>query len=825
MRVSQRHVVCAAVLFSLLTQSGRAAEYHVSSAGSDEAAGTADSPFRTLSKAASALHPGDTCTIHEGVYRETMVLSRSGEPGKPIRIRAAAGARVVLSATEPLQADWARQQGGVYSAKIEPPPAQLFYDGQMAREAHWPNGAYGDLMDRPCVKAEEGTGYEKLVCRELPSGDFNGGYAMIWRGGAWTNATVRIKDYRPGESLAFDPPFKPQSDQYHQGDAFKPRAGNRFLLLGSRAALDAPGEWLVDPGTGLTYFIPPPGKTPADLRFETKARDQTLVLRGCSHVEVTGLELFGGVFDLSGCNHCLLENVRSFYSNDFTRTAQKVPPYPVSRVRGDHNTLRRCHIAYTAGTGLDVQGTGNTVVNCVIHDIGYMGTYEGAVQVKQTKGTVIDHCSIYRSGRDLILHHGAEGLRITYCDLHHAVMLNDDAGATYAWGTDGKRSVIAYNWVHHSFQKHTVGIYLDNFCKNFIVHHNVVWACGSSGITLNCDALHHLVANNTIAQCPKAFGTFAYHRYVPDQTGTRIVNNLLLAQFDPTDPHHVISGAKGATLEANGTGAVDADGVPTAGSKAIDAGVVLPGITDGFRGAAPDLGAYEQGEPVWRPGADWDPAPTPRPNIAFVPQAEITEKTMPQEGLLLWLDASAATTLEQADGVLKRWHDRRQNGLAATAGAGFTAVSGMGRTVVRGEGTSGLNVGTLRKANGPATVLLVAGSASTAAKPWQRLFVSWSGQGPDWVAPSFIVMRPGGANPAPFEPRLLLAEHADGVVLDNVCLANTSQGAHQAFSGDLAEVLVFDRPLRFDEMLAIRDYLRAKWSLGNEAPRNGGGKR
>jgi hypothetical protein len=31
------------------------------------------------------------------------------------------------------------------------------------------------------------------------------------------------------------------------------------------------------------------------------------------------------------------------------------------------------------------------------------------------------------------------------------------------------------------------------------------------------------------------------------------------------------------------------------GSRAIDGGVVLPGVTDGYRGRAPDLGAYEQG--------------------------------------------------------------------------------------------------------------------------------------------------------------------------------------------------------------------------------------
>ncbi|NLY01747.1 MAG: right-handed parallel beta-helix repeat-containing protein [Rhodopirellula sp.] len=813
MTVFRRSVIGMAVLFSLLAHAATAAEYHVSSTGSDDADGTAENPFRTLFKATAALHPGDVCIVHEGVYRETMVVPRAGQPDKPIRVQAAPGARVVISATEPLKTQWTRRENGVYAARIDSPPAQLFFDGQMAREAHWPNGADGDLMDRPCVKAEEGTGYERIVCKKLPPGDFNGGYALIWRGGAWTNATVRIKDYRPGESLAFDPPFQPHSDQYHQGDAFKPRAGNRFLLLGSPAALDVPGEWLVEPGTGLTLFLPPPGKAPEDLRLETKARDHVLILRGCSHVAVDNIELFGGAFDLSGANHCLLENVRSFYSNHFARTAQQVPPYPANRISGNHNRLRRCHIAYSAGAGLDIQGEGNSISNCVIHDIGYMGTYEGAVQVKGTKGTVIDHSSIYRCGRDLILHHQAQDLRITYCDLHHAVMLNDDAGATYAWGTDGRESVIAYNWVHHSVQDHTVGIYLDNFCKNFLVHHNVVWACGSSGITLNCDAHSHLVANNTIAQCPKAFGTFAYHRYTPDQSGTRIVNNLLLAPFDPADPHHVISGAKGAVLESNGTGAVDADGLPLPDSAAVDAGVVLPGVTDGFRGAAPDLGAYERGAPLWRPGADWDKNPTPRPDIAFAPQAAITEETMLRDGLLLWLDASAENTLEQTGGVLTRWHDRRTNGRAAAAGAGFTVAAGMGRTVVHSAGQSGLKVGRLRAEKGSATVLLVARSESDAARPWQRLLVSSSGDGPDWISPSFIIMRPNGEKPTPFAPRIFLAEYAKDVVLDNVHLASSAHGDSQSFIGELAEVLVFDRLLRFDELLAIQNYLRAKWSI------------
>jgi hypothetical protein len=39
-----------------------------------------------------------------------------------------------------------------------------------------------------------------------------------------------------------------------------------------------------------------------------------------------------------------------------------------------------------------------------------------------------------------------------------------------------------------------------------------------------------------------------------------------------------------------------------AGSPAIDAGVELPTITDGFTGKAPDLGAFELGRPTFRYG-------------------------------------------------------------------------------------------------------------------------------------------------------------------------------------------------------------------------------
>jgi hypothetical protein len=44
--------------------------------------------------------------------------------------------------------------------------------------------------------------------------------------------------------------------------------------------------------------------------------------------------------------------------------------------------------------------------------------------------------------------------------------------------------------------------------------------------------------------------------------------------------------------------AVDLNFRLKAGGKAVDAGVRLPNVNDGFAGRAPDLGAYEVGQPA-----------------------------------------------------------------------------------------------------------------------------------------------------------------------------------------------------------------------------------
>ena len=44
-------------------------EYHVSITGDDSNPGSASAPLRTVQAAAMLAQPGDTVTVHEGIYR------------------------------------------------------------------------------------------------------------------------------------------------------------------------------------------------------------------------------------------------------------------------------------------------------------------------------------------------------------------------------------------------------------------------------------------------------------------------------------------------------------------------------------------------------------------------------------------------------------------------------------------------------------------------------------------------------------------------------------------------------------------------------------
>ena len=62
--------------------------YYVSTTGADTNSGTEASPFKSISKGIENLQPGDGLIIKEGVYKERVTLSKRGNEGSPIVIKA-----------------------------------------------------------------------------------------------------------------------------------------------------------------------------------------------------------------------------------------------------------------------------------------------------------------------------------------------------------------------------------------------------------------------------------------------------------------------------------------------------------------------------------------------------------------------------------------------------------------------------------------------------------------------------------------------------------------------------------------------------------------
>lgn len=78
-------------------------------------------PADDVQKALDAAKPGDTIVLAEGVYYQNVVITRGGEPGKPVTLRAAKGGAATLSGAVPPgegKLSFERVEGDLYKAAV-----------------------------------------------------------------------------------------------------------------------------------------------------------------------------------------------------------------------------------------------------------------------------------------------------------------------------------------------------------------------------------------------------------------------------------------------------------------------------------------------------------------------------------------------------------------------------------------------------------------------------------------------------------------------------------------------------------------------------------
>ena len=583
--------------------------YYVATGGSNANPGTLAKPLKTIQYAASLAKSGDTVLVRGGVYRETVKPANSGTSSARITYKPYNGERVTVSGAN-VVSGWSTHAGSVYKATqswdLGTGNNQVFVDGRMMIEARWPNTTLD--VTRPRKASADAIAVTSTAAADPASAVLTDD-ALTHPSGTWTGATIHIM---PGHGWVGETGTVTRSDRGSLTYSYKPldqknqvpRAGDQYYLTGKFSALDAPGEWFYESSSRTLFLRTPASDSAAAHTVEVKRRQYAFDLRGRSYVDVQGFDLFAATITSSAASSNLrLSGIDASYVSHFT-----LQPDPWGQQQKSHNSgilllgtnssIKDSRITYSAGNGVFLGGSGNRVENTVISNVAYNAGDEAGVYILGPKHVVARN-TISHTGRSGVVHRYSPGARILNNVIHTVLLQTTDGGGTYTWGSDGAGTEIAYNRIYNvkSGGFGAAGVYLDNFSRNHVVHHNVVWD-SDYGIKMNPPNTSNRIYSNT----------FAGNKYSVASSGTRemtgsVFRNNIFTNRVQIGPEAYVGHNVSAGRDYRFVNAAAGDFRLQAGSVAIDAGAVIAPYTNGFAGAAPDAGAYEFGRSAWTAGA------------------------------------------------------------------------------------------------------------------------------------------------------------------------------------------------------------------------------
>ena len=600
MIAAKRQVVWTVLIILIgFTDLSQAKIYHVATNGNDANSGTLSSPFQTIQKAASLAQPGDVVSIRGGVYRETVTPAHSGISDAPITYTTHDSKEVVISGGD-LIAGWSKHRGNIWkvsvpwNANANGTGNTLFVEGELKFEAR--EGGDNDPLDfGKWGQIPRG----RLTPDYLIAEDLKGWGDDYWNGAKirnhqndWTITTSIIADYDSETGkITFAAPIGVVSQKHVLG----------YTIYDTLKALDQAGEWFKDQATDTLYYQVSSGQNPNDLEAEFKRRDYGFDVRGRDYIRIHNLTFRGvSIRTDSGTAHNLWDG-NVFYAYDKAN-------YGRFWISGNSNVFRDNEVRQTWGSVVSVNGMRHQLVNNYFHDIGYNGT--SRVITMSGSEHLVSHNTVRRFARSFL--DGFPYRSEFACNLF-------EDGARLSWDTgvfdgDAGRGNGGGSIVHHNVFRNTksIGIYKAFYSgTDLVVHHNIVYDLTPS--TLRTGYLNFLkyYHNTLIGEAPR--GDVNAGDYTVESNYN---NNLQIAADNIT--------SIGVNCRGNHnykpSDFVDFEGRDlrlAAGSGAIDVGIVLPGINDGYSGAAPDAGALEYGQRMWKVGHDFsDP---PNPEFGWVP--------------------------------------------------------------------------------------------------------------------------------------------------------------------------------------------------------------
>jgi len=610
--------------------------YYVSNNGNDNNTGTISSPFKTIQAAAMIMKPGDECFIRGGVYREVVRPANSGTLELPIKFSAYKNETVVVTGLDVIN-NWTIYKDDIYSSSVTDSVYQVFVNDKLINLARYPNKVghqldAGDMTDITVSADRTGT----IVSKNFGTDFLKNSYLVALCGHKWVALMGKIESSVNNTFTAIN------TTKYWSN--YNPAVylgKGKGYFIGNLNLLDSENEWQYQ--QGKLYLCAPGKQNPNMIVVEGRTRQDAFDFHDLSNIQINNIQIKAASINMRSASNCLIDGciVRYptpffLFKEEFNREANpEISKWSGCGIimSGQNNTIKNTYIAHSWGDGVSIWGTNNTVDNCVIEDCNWMAVDCAPITVTGTNHTITNN-SLRQTARSGLVHRYLQNGKINHNEISFCGVLTADLGITYAFNTDGKGTEMAYNWFHDNLTEDTsIGIYLDNGDKNFLVHHNVVWNC-KEGVRLNTPSDMNKIYNNTLWTTNRAVAmqemngtkmtnveTWNNLSNKTDFSGNNVANNLTIS-----DVGFVNSKNFNFALVAN--------------SPAIDKGKVITGITDGFTGNNPDVGAYEYGV-TWKPGANIE-IPAFKEDIPSLPTNLYANAISSDEIKLSWHDNSTS---------------------------------------------------------------------------------------------------------------------------------------------------------------------------------------
>lgn len=645
-------VLLAATAFQICAE-----EYYVSEKGSDTNSGSINSPFKTISKAASILKAGDICLIREGSYHEKIRLETlHGTKSQPIIFKAYQNEKVTLDGSVPIQSKWEKYNGDIYQTKIERQVWQLFVDGKSMCSARWPNGNWNDgsVWDKTksMMWPEKGK-FGNYINESLKDLDFSledGGILIVNSGSFKTYKALITGHLVNSNNFTFDTTNVKVHFSY-KGKVEK----HAYFLEGKKELIDTNGEWFYEPKTQMLYLQTEKGTNPNKLNIRGKVQSYAIQGKNSSFIKIEGIHFFGTTVNFQNCKNITIADCNFLYPSYSKRMLRDLSPMDVTKllVKDEfspaNHIIRNCRFEYMDGPTLELNGVGNRIENCYIHAVDYSCTYAGGYTMNMINATelVFRRNTIHTTGASETFKAGRRNL-IELNDISNTGFMQNDGSTIQISVKQQDKSVTRNNWVHNTVKQ---GLRFDNsnlpnspWGENGTMHHNVAWK--TDRIFFKGDK--HFIFNNLsfdshqndlIISSNTAICGFNYQTVTRNNICNKFSGHRTKPGKDHPVPgivdHNWAGNFKKKDIRTQLRDPDNLDFRPRAKSELIDAGKEVKGKTIPYLGKAPDIGPYEYGDTnYWIPGF--------KDKVATVPIPVNKTKTAKPNADLMWLGAYKA---------------------------------------------------------------------------------------------------------------------------------------------------------------------------------------